>query len=374
MGFGFRKSMSFGGIGRVSFSGRGIGVSTGIKGLRVGVNSRGSYVSGGAGGFYFRESLGSSSRQNGGSGQANAGSSKGLLIATYLITTSVLGVIATNSRGPISIGLFALFAGLGIYVSLTDFLKSSAIKKITTELDTAIINNSPLLPETIEKLKKLSTNDRENVAITAYLKLCESVAKDYVIDENERKLIREISGCLSVDQRYTINEMVAAAIITELVKDNEITDVEENLLNQMIQSFQMAKTTIDEINTVISSYRQKKEIESKPLELKPVTLATIPKVDKCYFESKTQEFKQRSKKNEKFFDFVSDGALIIAQDAIHFITNGHKKIKRSDIIGVSALQEKGLVEISLMNKANPLYFKMDEPVVFLAIAGKYIAD
>ena len=52
MGIGFRKSMKIAGM-RVNFSKSGIGVSTGMKGLRVGVNSKGkSYISAATHGIY----------------------------------------------------------------------------------------------------------------------------------------------------------------------------------------------------------------------------------------------------------------------------------------------------------------------------------
>jgi hypothetical protein len=51
MSFGFRKSKSFGGV-RLNLSKSGIGASVGVKGLRVGVSSKGkSYVSGGSHGI-----------------------------------------------------------------------------------------------------------------------------------------------------------------------------------------------------------------------------------------------------------------------------------------------------------------------------------
>lgn len=56
MGFFFRKSVNFGPL-RFNFSKSGVGVSTGIKGFRVGTGPRGGYVSVGAGGLYYRASL-----------------------------------------------------------------------------------------------------------------------------------------------------------------------------------------------------------------------------------------------------------------------------------------------------------------------------
>jgi hypothetical protein len=56
MGFYLRKSLSVGPF-RFNLSGSGIGVSTGIKGFRVGTGPRGNYIHMGRGGLYFRASL-----------------------------------------------------------------------------------------------------------------------------------------------------------------------------------------------------------------------------------------------------------------------------------------------------------------------------
>lgn len=56
MGFYLRKSVSVGPF-RFNFSKSGIGVSAGIKGLRVGTGPRGNYISVGKGGLYYRVTL-----------------------------------------------------------------------------------------------------------------------------------------------------------------------------------------------------------------------------------------------------------------------------------------------------------------------------
>jgi len=61
MGFYLRKSVSVGPF-RFNLSRSGIGVSTGIKGFRVGTGPRGNYVQMGRGGLYFRTTLPSESQ------------------------------------------------------------------------------------------------------------------------------------------------------------------------------------------------------------------------------------------------------------------------------------------------------------------------
>lgn len=56
MSFFLRKSLRFGPI-RFNLSKSGIGVSAGVKGLRIGKGPRGTYVHAGRGGIYYRKTL-----------------------------------------------------------------------------------------------------------------------------------------------------------------------------------------------------------------------------------------------------------------------------------------------------------------------------
>ncbi|MDO5692467.1 MAG: DUF4236 domain-containing protein [Pseudomonadota bacterium] len=62
MGFYLRKSISVGPL-RFNLSKSGVGVSTGIKGLRVGIGPRGNYVHMGRHGLYYRATLPSTASQ-----------------------------------------------------------------------------------------------------------------------------------------------------------------------------------------------------------------------------------------------------------------------------------------------------------------------
>lgn len=63
MGLSFRKSFKMGPV-RLNLSRSGLGMSTGVKGFRVGVGPRGSYVSAGRGGLYYRQSLSSGAKKH----------------------------------------------------------------------------------------------------------------------------------------------------------------------------------------------------------------------------------------------------------------------------------------------------------------------
>src|SRR5580698_499014 len=57
MPFYLRKTVSAGPF-RFNLSNSGVGVSVGVKGLRIGTGPRGHYVHAGRGGLYYRASLG----------------------------------------------------------------------------------------------------------------------------------------------------------------------------------------------------------------------------------------------------------------------------------------------------------------------------
>lgn len=56
MGFYLRKTIKVGGI-NLNLSSSGLGVSTGVRGFRVGMNGRGTYVQMGRGGLYYRKQV-----------------------------------------------------------------------------------------------------------------------------------------------------------------------------------------------------------------------------------------------------------------------------------------------------------------------------
>jgi Protein of unknown function (DUF4236) len=60
MGFYIRKGFNFDPL-RLNLSRSGLGASFGVRGARIGIGPRGSYVHLGRGGFYYRQSLGSGS-------------------------------------------------------------------------------------------------------------------------------------------------------------------------------------------------------------------------------------------------------------------------------------------------------------------------
>jgi Protein of unknown function (DUF4236) len=81
MPFYIRKSIKLGPF-RLNFSKSGVGVSTGIKGARIGMNAKGKkYVHLGRGGLYYRQNLPEVTQSESGQDESGgAGISWGLLL------------------------------------------------------------------------------------------------------------------------------------------------------------------------------------------------------------------------------------------------------------------------------------------------------
>ena len=96
MAFGFRKSINLGGGARLNLSNSGLGVSFGIRGIRVSANSRGTFVSMGGHGIRYRARIGEPPGQPSGS-QSNFGTGGAYQVGTPVQTASVADLVDQSS-------------------------------------------------------------------------------------------------------------------------------------------------------------------------------------------------------------------------------------------------------------------------------------
>jgi|GEM_PF-3301035 len=120
MGIYFKKSVNVG-LLRFNFSKSGIGVSTGLPGLRIGTGPRGNYVHVGTHGLYYRGSLPSGSYRppTGNSSRSNGASSRGRLteIESEIVSSPSRLIDELNEKrrlfafGPLIVALSAITIG-----------------------------------------------------------------------------------------------------------------------------------------------------------------------------------------------------------------------------------------------------------------------
>jgi hypothetical protein len=100
MGLFFRKSIGAGPF-RVNLSKSGVGVSAGIRGARVGVGTRGPYVSAAKDGIYYRKHLGGPARS-----AETSGDQQGTMFEVALLVGLVIGAVVMLVAGLVAWKVF----------------------------------------------------------------------------------------------------------------------------------------------------------------------------------------------------------------------------------------------------------------------------
>ncbi|MBD5427793.1 MAG: DUF4236 domain-containing protein [Treponema sp.] len=169
MGFSFRKSVKIGPV-RVNVSKSGVGVSAGVKGARVGINSKGKvYGSAGVKGFQYRTQFGTQA------GAKNPEEAEILMQPSEKIETPVMllswGIVVLGAAFVIHFGfpragIFgAVIGGLCIVASIICAVAKKKREEKTDDeqivaddgsysdtIRTHIIQDSRLLPEELDSL------------------------------------------------------------------------------------------------------------------------------------------------------------------------------------------------------------------------------
>lgn len=201
MGLFLKKSFRAGPV-RLNLSKSGLGVSTGIKGMRLGTGPRGSYVHAGRGGLYYRKSLESGKQR-----RAETEPGGCLLIIGIIVGLAIISsIIQFFMKNPI---VFYLLIGIGAIVSVCigfyRYLVTSTANKFKKGIDELFFISS------------------DNFSL---LRLKELVAlKEKYVKINKLK-----------ERFIEIEEKAYEAILDKIIDDKKIT-VEEKYLIDQFESF-----------------------------------------------------------------------------------------------------------------------------------------
>lgn len=207
MGFFYRKSKKIGPF-RINLSKSGIGLSTGVKGLRYSVGPRGSYVTVGRRGVYYRKKI-SSSR-----GSKSSSASGALGIIVLLLATFVLAIVV---KYPI-----LLLVGLIVFLlsrirkNENGALSASSSPKPTTQpvhrpIIARVANFAPQYPmDVLPELNSDGTNNSNSVPIL------------YELDDRSSTRFNAITEALSLLGQSTKLWFVDLEVEGETRKDNTV--------------------------------------------------------------------------------------------------------------------------------------------------------
>ena len=402
MGFGLRKSISLGGGMRLNISKGGIGMSGGIKGLRVGVNSRGAYMAGGSHGLYYRESLGSS---NSSSSQVTENKStynpyaeednkystfqakaltgdipldqlsgRNILTTLYFISIPLMFLITILT--PFTFLMFlGYFFVCGIIAFAASTLKMSANRKIIQSFSIAI-QNDPIkkAEEILPKINEMHSAVRERILISNYSAVIDRVFKDQQISSEEEFFIKKYSENLPEDYISQANDVIISEIIKLAVSDNVLSEEEENLINRCFSTFRLSPSRRDEFKKTIQEYKNLAEYEKTKFESKPITLTSLPKISSCLYESSAEFLKEKTTKGHTELIHEDSGVVVLTETSLEMVRTGHKSLKYDSIISTNKSWNGDVIEIVVMNKKTPYYIKVSDPMIFIAVISKFLKN
>ncbi len=368
MGMSFRKSMKIGGM-RVNLSKSGIGVSTGIKGLRVGVNAKGkSYVSAGTHGMYYRKTLGSSEKRWNFSDTTispNNSSSSGCFLWAVGIICCLIGF---------AFPIWFVVPGIMIVIYLLHKFASSAmikmiagfIDKINRAIDMEDFDTLIVIMNEVQN--KISDTDRAlPIYEKTYRHFLEKALENRALSDIEEQIIELYESKVSSSKMEEINSDIIDEIIADIISDGRVTDDESDYLDKIISVLSVNETKRKEIDTLIE---ETKKIDSiRKNGLKSIDFHNeVTDGKECYYKNKVDILKIRQTKGEQYYEKDTIADMYISKEMIDLVADGHKKIKINDII--TAELKNGVIELVVINRQKPICLRSSEPSLIIAIIGE----
>ncbi|MBR4823184.1 MAG: DUF4236 domain-containing protein [Spirochaetaceae bacterium] len=373
MGVSFRKSKNLGGL-RFNVSKSGIGFSTGIKGLRVGVNSKGqSYVSGGTHGLYYRENTNTSQKEQvNGTGLSKGASVIIVLVAIAIPLLFIAGLFTAELK---YFGLaILLFFGIIIFAIAIGIHKVNVQNRLTKKVYKFKDDVEKMLAESnyqgiVEIIGKMQADKFDSDIISyvlsdVYEKFIKDAIADYEISSNEKNIMTILSEYDCTVKK--INNDVIDDLVSEILSDNIITEKERLFLNNLMSTLEISDYKKDEINKMLNEYDKIQDIKDKKL----VPISNQTQIGKsCYYTGKINILSRKKGKFSYEYNVSGTGKIEIYKDIVSIIVDGDKRIKIDDILDIS-LQQGNYISMIVRNRKTPIYLESEEPSYIIAIIGK----
>lgn len=378
MGTYLRKSVKIGGL-KFNLSSSGLGVSTGVKGLRIGVSGNGkTYVSGGCNGIYFRETIGNTNSVSSESNTENTGNSGKKFWIIDLICFFLSIILFTSAEKESTLASFSLYllcfsiVAAIVYPFICLYKISSYNTKIShyiTEIENYLHESDYTnIVKSIEKMKEEKLT-YESIALIlnscgVYENYINSALKDKTISNEENGIIKILSEYLPENIFTYINDNAIDFVISDILSDNVITNKEKEQLDSLMKELKISDSKKTEIEKLLEEYRKIEEIRNDDLKI----IETDEKGNNCFYIGKVSLNSRRKNKYGYSYYTLSSGKIKIYDESIEIISNGDKKINIIDILDIFI--DDGVINIIINNRKTPIYLSSEEPTYILAIISK----
>jgi Protein of unknown function (DUF4236) len=368
MGFYIRKSFRAGPI-RFNLSKSGIGLSTGIKGFRVGMGSRGAYISGGAHGIYFRENLGTGRKLA--AGKNSSLPNKGSNLPNQKINPVQPKLFLLVASG-LFIFLFMVLLGVW-YVGLIWALCVVVISHKRINYTKALNNYLELLDQITvgEKLmeidwfpatrKKWTFKSREvhEAHKSTYKRLVFDSMVNY-LNCNELLRFKDLVAetfCLTNLEKVKLETEAFKELVWNMLADQELSPREEEVLAVLYSTYGIDKDSVQDELRVIGEYLRAAKIGREELpELK--TPFILQKGEKCHYLTGGAIYEMK----KQGLTLIHEGEIYITSKRIMVVGAGISVIPHTKVLDVEVDFDHKLITITKDGREKPLYIGASDAI------------
>jgi|GEM_PF-2205174 len=389
MPFYIRKAFSSGPI-RLNLSKGGLGFSVGVKGARLGVNSKGqAYVHGGRHGVYYRKNLGGGTKENDRQNTlGRTGSTERIFRDTGVTYPTPERFEATPSHevqipGPSK--WFLRVALIGLILAMWNWLwfalslvmisiygyryKTYQQKKNLLDRLNEKENNALITEEEIQEAQQIFSPEQWRESIGLLFLKHDLIA--HILTAKMSPVVVEKYRNLGLDpqrlqqQCDTVYELSVDAAIN----DHKVNPDEEALLEQLARDINVSKACVKRNQWLVAYYREIWEEAQKPLEAITIT-RDLKRGETAYFENdgarllveRVQDRFQRHGQRYAVIGYEIDmeGIVRVTSRVIEIDDGYIREYYIKHIRDIEFNIESQTVEIQLSNRKSPLIITCPE--------------
>lgn len=396
MGFYLRKSFKAGPL-RINLSKGGLGVSAGVTGARIGVNSRGqAYTHAGRYGVYHRQTLGGGrSRKRSGSARTPTEAiaiDTGATFASDAPKTSdstafeierpslhhrsggialmgiglVLLLFGSQSPTVSTISLLSLATGAMVFFwgKALDFIGKRFGQALERMVMTRGVSELPKLLQHHVASSRAHDKHRLYHGKCAYLSLLRRIVADGVVDSDELNALRAYEQFFSLSQAFVERARleVFRQVYLEAVSDHELSEKEEEGLHQIRKGLSIPADTVEEEFEIIDKLARVRQIRSG--EMEPIQPSVkLQKNEVCYHECPGRILKWKIlnsyradgvRYKESGFVVDKEGDLLITSKRLLLVHEGTTSIRHNKILDVDVDADQALISVTKDGAKKPL--------------------
>ncbi len=378
MGFYLKKSFRAGPV-RFNLSKSGLGLSSGVKGARVGTGPKGRYVHAGRHGLYYRKYASSGGKKRGRNASAGAGGgdSSGILTVIGMVAGVAAVVWLVNHpwilAGLVAVAVFAI--GGWFWKGWRD---RRMLEQYREALDDAFVHckgtpDKAALAAIREVQAKLPDHEAlkkkvGRIEADVYQAVLDRVLDDGVVTDAEAERIRSAEQTLRIDEatrRKTKKEIFSSAYI-EAVEDRRITEEEFDRLRNLADGLGIPRSEIQRELSVVDDIVEAQSLDLPFEPIPPDKLSVRPqKSEEAYLQCNAQVLTRRkSKTADSGYEYRTkrDGILLLTQKRLFVVDRGTTSVRYNNLADVDYDLDLDLIVVSKSTSSRPVFLRTDSPI------------